>query len=430
MRIAPFPAGWIMLIVALASPVAAEPIAAASNPAQRYELFTPEGYPGERRWPVLIVLDPRGRAETALAMAQPGAAANGWLVLSAYGSRSDDREQLTMDALQALLHEAGTRYAYDPQRVYLAGMSGTAKSLWVADRALVGLVAGLIGAGGARPPELGSLKQAAPAFFGFAGTKDFNYREMRELDDELARSGSTHAFAVFGGAHGWPPQEDFTRAIDWLELQAMRSGRAQKREPWIDAQLAAARARASNATSPLERCRAIDQLVRDFDGLRDIESERAQAKALATSTQVRAQLASERKLLSEEARFARGLDEWATRLAASVGEGGRLPPPDTGRAVATLRIRSLQSRARSSDRLEADSAQRRLETAYAAGAHFLADEQQLRGNAEGARAALRFAAAVFPDRPYPGCRLERLRRGLDLAQGVAECGSSAVRNAR
>jgi poly(3-hydroxybutyrate) depolymerase len=78
--------------------------------------------------------------------------------------------------LQALLREAGARYAYDPKRVYLAGMSGTAKSLWIAERALHGMVAGFIGAGGARPSELGALRLPAPAYFGLAGTKDFNYR--------------------------------------------------------------------------------------------------------------------------------------------------------------------------------------------------------------------------------------------------------------
>lgn len=429
MRFPPFLA-WLLVLPAFAGPAAAEPIATSSSPAQKYELFKPEGYPGNKRWPVLIVLDPRGRAESALAMAQPGAAANGWLVLSAYGSRSDDREQLTMDALQALLREAGTRYAYDPKRVYLAGMSGTAKSLWIADRALQGMVAGLIGAGGARPPELGALKLPAPAYFGLAGNRDFNYREMRELDADLARVGATHAFAVFEGSHGWPPQEEFTRAIDWLELQAVRSGLAPMRDAWIDAQLDASRARASSASTALERWRAFDQLVRDFDGLRDIAAERAQADTLRANAEVRVQLATEQKMLSEEARFARGLDEWATRLGATAGESGRLPPPDTGRTLATLRIRSLQARAQSTDRLEAESAQRRLETAYAAGAHYLADEQQRRGNEEGARAALRFAAAVFPDRPYPACRLDGLQRKLELEQGVAECGSSAVRNAR
>src|SRR4029077_12302821 len=103
--------------------------------------------------------------------------ANGWLGRSAEGGRSDDREQLTFDALQALLREAGARYAYDPRRVYVAGMSGTAESLWVADRALHGLVTGYIGAGGGRPSELGALKDP-PLFFGFAGKLDFNYREM------------------------------------------------------------------------------------------------------------------------------------------------------------------------------------------------------------------------------------------------------------
>ena len=243
MRIARRLPCFLAWLLALSAPAGAEPIAAASNPAQRYEVFKPEGYPGTRRWPVLIVLDSRGRAEAALAMAQPGAAANGWLVLSAYGSRSDDREQLTMDALQALLREAGTQYAYDPRRVYLAGMSGTAKSLWVADAALHGMVAGFIGAGGARPPELGPLKAPAPAYFGFAGTTDFNYREMRELDDALARANSPHAFEAFEGPHGWPSGEGFSRAVDWLELQAMRSGTAPKREAWIDEQMASARAR-------------------------------------------------------------------------------------------------------------------------------------------------------------------------------------------
>ena len=41
-----------------------------------------------------------------------------------------------------------------------------------------------------------------------------------------------------------------------------------------------------------------------------------------------------------------------------------------------------------------------------------------------------FAAAVYPDRPYPECRLKGLEGGASLEQGVGECGSSAVRNAR
>ena len=58
------------------------------------------------------------------------------------------------------------------KRVYLAGMSGTAKTLWVVQPVLRDRVAGLIGSGGARPPELPAL-QGAPPFFGFAGHDGF-----------------------------------------------------------------------------------------------------------------------------------------------------------------------------------------------------------------------------------------------------------------
>jgi predicted esterase len=424
----------LVLVIASMAPVraGAEALATASDATQRYEAYTPDGYPGTRRWPLLILLDPRGRADAALDMARPAAKANGWIVLSAYGSRSDDREQRTFDALQALLREAGARYAYDPKRVYIAGMSGTAKSLWVADRALHGLVAGYIGAGGGRPPELGPLKPgAAPPWFGFAGNADFNYREMRELDAALAQAGGVHRLAVFEGRHGWPRAEGaFGEAIDWFELQAMRSGTAARREEWIDAQLQSARARAAAASTPLERWRALDQLARDFDGLRPVDAERGQAATLAAGKELRDALAKEQRLLAEEARFARALDDWAARLNAGTSESGRLPPPDTARTLASLRIRSLRERSHDPDPLVADSATRRLELAFAAGAHYLADEQQGRGNEEGARAALRVAAAIYPEHPYPACRLEGLANKRPLAESVAACGSTPVQNAR
>jgi predicted esterase len=414
---------------ALADEAPRSDIATQADSAQHYDLFLPDGYPGERKWPVLIVLDPRGRGEAALAIARPGAQADGWIVLSSRNSRSDDREQLTFGALQALLREAGSRYAIDPRRVYIAGMSGTAKSLWVADAQLHGLVAGYIGSAGARPPELGVL-HAPPPFFGFTGTRDFNHREMREFDDTLAQAGGAHRLEVFDGPHGWPAPEQFALAIDWLELQAMRDGPAPRREPWIDEQLAKARAHATAAGLALEKWRRHEAVARDFEGLRDVTADHAEAARLAQSPEVRAALAQEHDLLREESRFAHALDEWASQLGAGAGADGRLPPPDIARTLATLHIRSLQAHASDKDPIVADSAQRRLELAWVAAAHYLADEQQRRGDMERTRAALKLAAAIFPDRPYASCRLAGLANKQSLEDGVAACGASAVMNAR
>jgi poly(3-hydroxybutyrate) depolymerase len=58
------------------------------------------------------------------------------VVLSSYQSRSDTNEIGTLRALQALLGEALHRFAIDRKRIYLAGLSGTAKTLWTRTDAL------------------------------------------------------------------------------------------------------------------------------------------------------------------------------------------------------------------------------------------------------------------------------------------------------
>ena len=60
------------------------------------------------------------------------------------------------------------------------------------------------------------------AVFGTAGTEDFNYIEMRQLDRKLT---SPHYLAVFIGGHALPPDSVALEAIEWMELQAMKSGR-------------------------------------------------------------------------------------------------------------------------------------------------------------------------------------------------------------
>ncbi|MEO8161639.1 MAG: hypothetical protein ABI588_09485, partial [Arenimonas sp.] len=80
----------------------------------------------------------------------------------------------------------------------------------------------------------------------------------------------------------------------------------------------------------------------------------------------------------------------------------------------------LQAKAAGGDRLLADSATRRLERAYVAGAHYMADELQQRGEIERARLALELARALYPDRVYPNCRLKLLGEPAD-PDALASC---------
>ena len=82
-------------------------------------------------------------------------------------------------------------------------------------------IAGVI-ASSAGYPDAKPRSSVPFALFGTAGTDDFNYLEMRQLDRRLT---SPHYVAIFSGGHTLPPDDVALEAIEWMEIQAMKSGR-------------------------------------------------------------------------------------------------------------------------------------------------------------------------------------------------------------
>ena len=69
-------------------------------------------------------------------------------------------------------------------------------------------------------------------------------------------------------------------AVDWLELQAMRSGLLPRDEAVLDRVFSARQARLAAASSRLEESRELASLVADFQGLRDVTAFAARAQQL------------------------------------------------------------------------------------------------------------------------------------------------------
>jgi len=382
------------LRVALDRPVPG--MTALADPAQRYALYLPPGYPGNRSWPLLVMLDPRGRADDALALALAAARRNGWIVMSAEGSRSDVPQAGTLAALQALLVDAEGRYAIDRHRLYLAGMSGTAKTLWPVAQPLRARVAGLLGCAGAPTAREVAALRPPPPFAGCSGRRDFNHASMRTLDDSLARIGAAHRLDTFAGLHGW--SADLGPAIDWLQLQAMRSGLAPMDAGRVDAlyaQAAAALDAPAGDEDALQRYRALDQAVRDFDGLRDVTGWRARRDALAADPALERLRAEERGLHDDERRYQQVVDAWFARMAPRSGDAPR-GPPALAESLRMLQVPALRRLAGDADRARADSAWRRLALARAAAGSYAPERARGRGDEAMARAALAVAEAIGP----------------------------------
>ncbi len=59
-------------------------------------------------------------------------------------------------------------------------------------------------------------------FAGIVGLDDFNYHEMKTLNKALNENGFTSQLFTFDGSHDWPLPSVLSKAVEWLELMAMK----------------------------------------------------------------------------------------------------------------------------------------------------------------------------------------------------------------
>ena len=105
------------------------------------------------------------------------------------------------------------------------------------------------------------------AVFGTAGTEDFNYLEMRFLDRALTTLHRSPT--IFEGGHTWLSSELAVEAVEWMEIQAMKSGRRERDNALIENFFAKRSVEASSQSGDKETCLALSALVAHFSGLKD-----------------------------------------------------------------------------------------------------------------------------------------------------------------
>ena len=124
-----------------------EKVVCREQPAQSYALYLPPAYTADKRWPILYLLDARGRALLPVERFREAAATYGWILASSYDSRSDTKDDPNTPALQAMWRDTHARLAIDERRAYLAGFSGGARASVAIALAAPKAIAGVIGCG-------------------------------------------------------------------------------------------------------------------------------------------------------------------------------------------------------------------------------------------------------------------------------------------
>jgi predicted esterase len=330
-------------------------VTVSDDAAQSYALYLPSDYTRERAWSLLLAFHPSARGATFVEKYRAAAERYGYIVAGSNNSRNGSWDE-TVRAVRAMSRDVGRRFAVDAERVYLTGHSGGAR---VAMEVALGpnRIAGVIASSAGFPDAKPRASVPFPVF-ATVGIEDFNYLEMMRLD---ARLKSAHYLAVFDGGHALPPDPVAMDAVEWLELQAMKSGRREKDPALVGALLASRQARLQAATEPPVRLRLLRALVADFTGLHDVSAFQTAADALAGDPQVKAALARERTDLDTEARM----------LNEGLEQEARLRDP-ASRSAALARLHAMfenWSRSASGDDPSLERARaRRLLGAMAAGA--------------------------------------------------------------
>ncbi|KAF5037838.1 hypothetical protein DSECCO2_560440 [anaerobic digester metagenome] len=170
-----------------------------------YNIYVPAGT-GDKRLPVLILLDAHGNTAPALKQ-YTGLADKYGVVLAGFNASENNIPfENIWKSFKPWIHELFRKAPVDSTHVFIAGFSGGARVTTLLENRMNGIAAtALCGAG---PADINSWAGKTAPVMMFAGTGDFNYIEINSIfaNAEIKRP---RTLRIFQGTHAWPPAEIF-----------------------------------------------------------------------------------------------------------------------------------------------------------------------------------------------------------------------------
>jgi len=344
-----------------------EKVICASDAKQSYALYLPSNYSATRRWPVLYAFDPGARGKVPVERYREAAEKFGWIVAGSNNSRNGNL-QSSLDAWNGMVTDTTSRFAVDQRRAYATGFSGGARVALIFAIQCNSCLAGVIASGAGFPGATEPSAKMQFAIFSTAGVDDFNFAEIKLLEEKLSRANIIHQTEVFEGRHEWPPASVAESAIGWMELMAMKTGRRDRDESLIDAWSAARLKQAQafeDTRRPYDAYGIYLELSLSLKGLRDVSGFETRASQLGNNREVRDEIRDEQQQIQRQ----RDLEREIASLAAA-GERARIQetdqrPTNTGRENdegfdPNSRLHTVLTKLNRDAKGESDSATRRV----------------------------------------------------------------------
>lgn len=277
-----------------------------SDPSVHYSLYLPQGYTASKDHPLFLLFDPHGDAIQPLELYRALADRYGLVLMASVESKNGIDAALSGTILQALDYECMHIPRVDTNLLHCGGFSGGARvaaMLAMGSRRFKGLM--LAGAGF---PSANWTGVPPHIVVGYAGQKDMNLMELRELKPEKKLE-SRYQFISALSTHAWPSESAMEKVLIAFLSTAMRDGYGNKNDTLIP--LAAARYRKLISESRAESTPlllAYDYLnyLRCFEGLIKVNEEEKAYGAIQSDPSYRNAIEAEVGLRREETETVQG----------------------------------------------------------------------------------------------------------------------------
>ena len=279
-----------------------EKVVCLNAPTQSYALYLPANYSTGQKWPVLYAFDPGARGRIPVERFKEAAEKLGWIIAGSNNSRNGEF-QPSIDAWNAIVQDTHERFAIDDNRVYLTGFSGGARLAFYFAIRCHGCIAGVIASGAGFPGGVTPSPALHFAVFSTTGIEDFNFGEVNNLAEALEKAGMAHRTDVFAGRHEWPPSSVAFEALEWMELQAMKSSKRQRdanliESIWQTRLQQAGELEASKNT--YEAYQIYAALTDSFEGLRDTSAVEKTANRMREGSEVKTAIRNELQQIKKQ----------------------------------------------------------------------------------------------------------------------------------
>jgi predicted esterase len=342
-------------------------VTCARDPAQSYSLYLPSNYDPARKWPVLYAFDPGARGRVPVERFREAAERFGWIIAGSNNSRNGSM-QASIDAWNGMTRDTADRFSINGARVYATGFSGGARVATFFSIQCGDCLTGIIAVGAGFPEGTGPSARTRLAFFGAAGIEDFNFAELKLLDEQLSRVNTPHLIATFAGRHEWLPSSLAIEALAWMELMAIRSGVRERDETLIESLWNEKLKQASeleNSGKPYEAYQVYLALSSSFKDLREVAVINRKLDQLRTNREVQDAARDEQQEIKKQREF-------EGQISSLVAATERVKVPDDGGSSLrnsqvsdegidpSMRLRAILNDLRRQSKAEQDSGTRRV----------------------------------------------------------------------